>query len=89
MERVVKKNITPKMIKKAIKLLKKYKVPKPHYVEVENPRESGDFLEGVKIPSQHINSIDVKPVYYFGEYKGENGKQIAKILYTQDIKNID
>jgi len=33
------------MIRKAIKVLRKYKVPEPYYVEVENPIEKGDPLE--------------------------------------------
>ena len=41
--------LTPKIIRKAIKILRKYKVKKPYWVEIENPIEKGDPLEGVLI----------------------------------------
>ena len=43
--KINKDMITVEVLKKAIKLLREYRVPEPYYVEVENPVESGDFLD--------------------------------------------
>lgn len=68
---------TPKIIIKALKILRKSKKKEKHFwVEVENPKESGDFFKDVKVPSCNIGSMEVKPTSYFGEYNGENGKDI-------------
>ena len=56
--------ITPKMIKKAIKVLRKHKVEKPYWVEVKNTIEKGDPLEGVDISKIDYNSASV------GKYGG-------------------
>ena len=42
--KINKDMITVEVLKKAIKLLREYRVPEPYYVEVENPIESGDPL---------------------------------------------
>ena len=56
--------ITAKMIKKAIKVLRKHKVEKPYWVEIENPIEKGDPLEGVDISNIDYDSASV------GKYGG-------------------
>ena len=56
------KAITAKMIRKAIKLLKKHKVEKPYYVEVENPKEGGDPLDGWKPVPKIIYKRDIKNI---------------------------
>jgi len=38
------KKITAKLLKRAVRLLRKHKVEPPYYVEVENPKEGGDLL---------------------------------------------
>lgn len=43
-DKINKDMITPKILKKAIKLLREYKVPEPYYIKVENPVEGGDPL---------------------------------------------
>lgn len=64
--------LTPEIIIKALEILRKSKKREKHFwIEVENPRESRDFLENVKLPSMRV-----KPTSYFGEYNGENGKDI-------------
>ena len=45
-----KDKLIPEMIKKTIKLLKKYKVKKPYYLKVEDYREYTDFLDSQCIP---------------------------------------
>ena len=42
--KINKDMITVEVLKKAIKLLREYKVPEPYYVEVGNPVEGGDPL---------------------------------------------
>ena len=56
------KAITPKMIRKAIKVLRKYKVPEPYYVRVENPKEGGDPLDGWKPVGDIIYKGDIRNV---------------------------
>lgn len=51
-------------IKKAIKVLRKYKVKEPYWVEVENLIEKGDPLEGVDISKIDYNSASA------GKYGG-------------------
>jgi len=60
----MKNKLTPKIIKKAIKVLRKYKVPKPYYykVKVENPRESGDLLDGWKPVEEIIYKSDIRNI---------------------------
>ena len=36
--------VTAKLLKRAVRLLRKHKVEPPYYVEVENPKEGGDPL---------------------------------------------
>uniref|UniRef100_A0A6M3K3R8 Uncharacterized protein n=1 Tax=viral metagenome TaxID=1070528 RepID=A0A6M3K3R8_9ZZZZ len=42
--------LTPKMIKKAVKLLEKHKVKKPYYLEIDNFEECLDFLSVKHVP---------------------------------------
>ena len=42
--KINKDMITVEVLKKAIKLLREYRVPEPYYVKVENPIEGGDPL---------------------------------------------
>lgn len=49
--------ITPETIKKAIKVLRKHKVEKPYWVEIENPIEKGDPLEDILIANINYDPV--------------------------------
>ena len=53
----MKNRITVEMIKKAIKVLKKHKVEKPYWVEIENPIEKGDPLEDILITDIKYDAV--------------------------------
>lgn len=55
----MKDKITVETIKKAIKVLRKHKVEKPYWVEVENPIEKGDPLEDVLITPNKYDPVSV------------------------------
>ena len=44
MNRKISDKLMSATLRRAVKLLRKYKVEEPYYVEVENPIESGDPL---------------------------------------------
>jgi len=50
------------MIKKAVKVLRKYKVPEPYYIKVENPMESGDPLDGWKPVGEIVYKGDIRNI---------------------------
>lgn len=55
-------NITPKLLRKAAILLQEYDVPKPYYIQVENPKEGGDPLDGWKPIPEIIYKRDIKNI---------------------------
>ena len=60
----MKDKLTPEMIKKAVKLLEKYKVKKPYYLKIENFEECLDFLDVKQVP-KHLKLqgyVRVKPI---------------------------
>ena len=61
--KINKDMITVEVLKKAIKLLREYRVPEPYYVEVENPIEDG--LITVTIPlDTYTSSPDSESPFY-------------------------
>ena len=58
----MKKKATVEDIKKLVKVLLKYKVPKPYYIKVENPKEGDDPLEGWKPVGDIIYKGDIRNV---------------------------
>ena len=55
----MKQKATVEDIKELVKVLRKYKVPEPYYIRVENPKEGGDPLEGWKPVGDIIYKGDI------------------------------
>lgn len=57
---IMNDKLTPKMIRKAVKILEKHKVTKPYYIDVEKPSEVYDFLSNYNKNKKMTNKIKVK-----------------------------